>query len=611
MIDPMSEPRSPAPNLLARLEEWWRPRRLSLVGLSFPGKALSSAALAAWLLAALVLIALGLELELPGGSDNVAPRGAEPVLVARIVTGLGYLGLACASAALVAAAPELDGRWGRSALLAVGIVGGGLGGSLVELGGIVSTYNKLIPGRELFVSGAASVVRILGVIAMIAAVAVGVAPRRWIRRWRPIAGVAAAAPFICGLAAYVYLRLAARGQVAAGLGVPHPQGLAAQAMVALVAGAGFAVGALLLWQEVVGARASRDVGLGLHRAALRWRWVVFGLLGLKLAWLALGYLDLLPSALGGDLKSWQATRDDDWLSWMMVSGMGAAVVGLLVRRPTRRRFPEREATVAAASAATGLTLFLLAATLALFIVAALGVAPESGIRRAFGDAGDWFAEGLLESQVTVVYVAGVAGLIVLFLRRWQLAAAFLVLFFVWSLPRAIDITIHGENPPPHAVGRAELASLDTAITVALLIAALTWWGRRRESSDPAALALILGASTALVYTGQLLGSVWASGAFYVGLIFPAAYRFLFEAGSLNQDAPDREGRILAIAGTTAGLLVLATVQLDSGFTGPDATSTGQLGRLLLAPPFAAVLMAISVLARRPADQSTHASAKAD
>lgn len=235
--------------------------------------------------------------------------------------------------------------------------------------------------------------------------------------------------------------------------------------------------------------------------------------------------------------------------------------------------------------------------------------PDSGVRKAVRDAGNWFAEGLLSSQVVVVYAAGVAGVALLSLRRWLLAAVFLLLFFVWSLPRAIDITIHGEAPSPHALGRAELASLDTAISVALLIAALTWLRRPPARSDAAALAVILGASTALVYTGQLLGSIWASGAFYVGLIFPAAYRFLFEAASLNRDGPGRESRILALTGATAGLLVLVTVQLDSGFTGPGATSTGQLGRLLLAPPFAAVLVAISLLARRPAGSSPQSTAK--
>jgi hypothetical protein len=327
---------------------------------------------------------------------------------------------------------------------------------------------------------------------------------------------------------------------------------------------------------------------------LRWRSLVFWLLGAKIAWLTFGYLGVLPGWLGGKLKSWDATRSDDWLSWLIVAGFGATVALLLLRREPTKKRREEEPTAAAAAAAGGLALFLLAGTLAIFIVAILGVAPDSGVRRAVRDAGDWFANGLLTSQVVVVYVAGVVGAFLIVSRRLVTAGVFLALFFIWSLPRTIDITINGENGPPNALGRIELATLDTAITVALLVVAVVWIVRPRNHERAARLAVILGASTVLVYAGQLLDGVWAAGAFYVALIFPAAYRFAFDAQSLNRHAPDREARILVAIGLAAAFLVIATVQIDSGFLSPASLGTGALGRLLLAAPFAAVLVAISL-----------------
>jgi len=285
-----------------------------------------------WALAAIVLVLLAMGVELPGGVDNVATRGRAPNLVSRAVIVLGYVGLCCAGAALVIAAAGTGAWWGRAALIGVGFVGAALGGSLVELGGVVATYNKLIVGRELFATGTATVVRVLGVTAMAASVAVSAAPRAWVRRWRGVAIAAAAMPFACGLLAYLYLRIAAKGEVPAALAIVHPQALAALALVALVAGAGFVVGALLLWQTVVGVRASRDIGLGVGRAALHWRSLVPWLLGVKIAWLALGYLDVLPGWFGGNLKSWDATRSDDWLSWLIAAGFGVTVALLLLRR---------------------------------------------------------------------------------------------------------------------------------------------------------------------------------------------------------------------------------------------------------------------------------------
>ena len=557
---------------------------------------MSIAALVAWGLAGALLVLLALDVPLPGGVDDVAPQGADPILVGRAVTALGYVGLACAGAGMVLAAAQTRAPWARAALVGVGVAGAALAGSLIELSRIVATYNELLIERDLFTAGTAMVVRVLGIIAMVAAVAVAVVPRSWIRRARRTAIAVAAAPFGCGLVVYVYVRVAAKGEAPTAADVAHPQALAAQALVALVAGAGFVVGALLLWQTVVGVRASRDIGFGMARAARRWRSLVLWLLGAKVAWLVSGYLGLLPAWVGGNLDTWDATRSDDWLSWLIVVAAAGAVVVLLLARTSPTGQDEEEPTAAAGAVAAGLTLFLLGGTIALFISAILGIAPDSGLRRAVRDAGEWFAEGLLMSQVVVVYGAGLVGAGLLALRRWRAAAAVLLLFFAWSLPRAIDITIHGENIPAGALGRPELATLDAAVTVALVMVAAAALLRPAASSRLELVGLILAASTSLVYAGQLLGAVWPAGAFYVGLIFPAAYRFAFAARSLNRARPDREARLLIATGVAAALLTIATVQIDSGFLSADTLGMGQLGRALLAAPFAAVLVALSPFA---------------
>ncbi|MEA2233683.1 MAG: hypothetical protein QOD83_3499 [Solirubrobacteraceae bacterium] len=300
---------------------WWKPRRLTLAGLPLPTQIVACAALTAWALAALVLVMLALKVALPGGADNVATRATQPDMVARAVILLGYSGLACACAALVVAAADPQARWGRATLAAIGLLGAGLGGSLVQLSGLVSTYNHLVEGKELFADGAAALVMFLGVVAMSVAVATAFAPRSWLRRSPALAATAGATPFICGLMGYVWLLVAARDQVA---GLPHPYALAAQSLVALVAGAGFVVGSLLVWQAVVGAHASREIGLGLGRVARRWPSLLLFLLSFKVVWLFLGYIDELPPALGGNLDSWPATRHDDWLSWLIVSVLAIA-----------------------------------------------------------------------------------------------------------------------------------------------------------------------------------------------------------------------------------------------------------------------------------------------
>lgn len=613
------------------------PPYLLLGGLPPAARFVAIASVAAWALVAIQVLALGLSVDVPGGSFEVPAVGEVPKALAPAV----YLALAATAAALTLT--SLSPGWKLARLTRVGIAVVGIVFATVPLA-VADTIDdaegagrppelsrdqarralerksgRAIPASELplfnqafrrfqrenerraeearlapaFTPGFLRFCGWAGLVAAVAAAISGGLARR-LRHSRLLAAAAAASPYLLGLAGYVLL-LATSRQSAIPLGM-----LNTQAMIAIVASVGFFVPALLLWQAVAGARVARDLGRGAARTLDRLPYVLAVFLFLKVVWLAFAYSGVLPAALGGDIGALEASADDDLLSWALagLAGMGVAV--WLAKRCTLRA-EEGRLDVAAAVIIGVFVAPLALAAAALLVSNALSpfVAPGSWSLEALFDVGDWFSSRLLAVQVAAVYGAGVAGLLLWRKRGHGAVAAFLLLFSVMALPRAIGITATWGSPEG-APGRYELVTLDTMITVAVVLLLLGPWRRSRLVTD-AGLVVVVVCSTAIAYAGTLVSSFWGDGAFYLALLLPTFYGLTLGARQLNRLDRHRTARVLGFVGAAAGLLAISLVQLTSGLAGPGRLAGGEIGRLLLAPPLAAILVAAacSALRERP------------
>lgn len=568
--------------------------RLRLAGSPPPVAVLVASTLLVWALASAIVVSFALSIELPGGVElvRIEQPGVEGPVVAeipRVIVWTTYPGLALAAAALVVAAHRRRERWSPLVPVFVGLVGAALAAKTVEAADLATIYRELIRGRELLPAATPPSVRVLGWVGIAAAALTAVLPSRLARRWPLPSGLLAAAPFLLSFAAYLVLDVTRDYPPALEGKVFPPEAAALGALVALVAGIGFWLAVLGFWLVVAGARAARDAGAAFRRVAAQWPWLLAALLAAKVAWLGAGYLDVLPDVLGGDADSWEYSREDGLLSWAMALGFATAVA-LWVRRRRPPEVSEREITWTAAGIVLAFSICLLLAATALLIVSVLGVAPGSGAQSAARDSGLWFADRLLGVQIAAVYAAGVVGVALLWSGRARAIGFFLLLFALLGLPRALDITIHWGDATDFP-GRIELATLDAAVTASVAILALALLRRRDPTIHRERLVVVLVASTLVTYAGVLVSSNLDDGAFYFGLVFPAAYLFLFEARALNQPGPERDRRRLEATAVAAVLTVIAVLQISTGYAGPDRPTLAELGRVLLQPALVAMLVA--------------------
>jgi hypothetical protein len=567
---------------------WWRERRLALAPNPPLVRALAVAALLSWVLSAALLLAEALSVDVPGGEEEVPLVGVVP----RLLVLTAYLGLAVGAAAIACASVRPGWRFGWPTRVFIGLLGASIAGKTVEVSGLAAIYADLMIGRQILPSAIPPVVETFGWAGLASAAFVAFVPTRWARRAEPAVVAAAALPFVLAAAAWATLAIADGGGPAE---VVSPATMAIQALVAITAGIGFWLAALLLWQVVAGARAARDAGIAAGRVAERWPWLLLIVVGAKLAWLSLGYLDELPNGLGGASESWARSREDGLPAWgIAVAFAAAGAVWLTIRRP--RPPANVEVTRIGTGIVSGMIVCLLVAATALLGAGVLAFDAGSWSQRAFENVGNWSADRLLATQVATVYVAGIIGLALLIAGRKPAVGGFLLIFAAWSLPRAIDITVHW-GAPSWTTWHAELATLDTAITLAVAVLAVAVLCGRGRQATGAALVMALIGMTALTYSGTLVSSNWAGGAFYLGLLFPAAYLFLLDSKRINEAGDEQPARLLAAVGSASVLVTIAAVQVAIGYAGPDVPNTGDVARLLLAPALVAVLVAIAITDR--------------
>jgi hypothetical protein len=568
--------------------------RLLRVGGLGPGRrGLAIACLITVAAAGALILMTGFAVGVPGGADDVAFAGEVPLLL----TAFSYVGLAVGTATAASAATSWGWR-GRVLLLFVAVCGAVIAAKTVEARSFLTTYRQLIDGRDLLPAWVPSFVGVCGWSGLGAAIVVGVTPTGSVRRLDQLRPILAATPFLLALAAWLAVAVTAEYPAVVAAELPHPRAVIAGSVIALIYGIAFWSSGLLLWQAAMAARAARDLGAKIASSLTRWRFAVVVLLGAKLLWLTLGLAGVLPGMLGGAGQRWEASRSDGLASWLFASFLAMAGGIWLCMRGNR---PIRDSGLNRAVAAVvgGFLLMLLLAAAGLFGIGILGVAPGSRGQDFFRSVAEWAGDQILLSQALTVF-AGFAIGIVLWRRHLAPAgAAFLLLFGIWALPRAVGITINELSPDSVAIPRVETVTLDVAITVAIAaVVLLTSFGLVRPGQE-STLVLVVLAFAFIAHTGWLLESLVGDKAFYLGLVFPVLYQFVFSAEGLNREHEERPRRILQAVGLSAVLMTIVAVQVDLGAVAPEKPSFGALGHLLLAVPLTAVLIATQLRRGRP------------
>jgi hypothetical protein len=436
--------------------------------------------------------------------------------------------------------------------------------------------------------------RLVAWFALGAAATVALLPQRIAEKHPHRTASLAAVPFGATLIVW------ATASGAPSVGLPHdltlsPRDVFAQGVVFAIGATAGAIGILVLWSLVASARQARDMGEGLAAIGRHVPWLFGLLLGAKVVWLIAaqsGVAGWEPPGFGGEgpvgwmlaglLALW-------WGRWLGRRGAGA---------------PDRESTdeVLRWFGIGFAAVFILAVVFGL-VAAALSVLPVT-----------WPVEGLNEwigwlvgPDPPVVYwgiVATVAvGLAALSaLRRrlirpvWWAAA----MAAVWMAPRALELAARIVELDPPLLA-PNLATVDTAMTVVVVWLAIGWWTGRQLEPGPGTLMLVLVVSTLVAHPFRILPSAWRTGGlFYLLVLYPVVYGFVFDAATLNESIrrgrPEKAVRETSVAAT---LLTTTSMLIGMGITGPATESLerlvlGQAGRAYLLVPAAALAVAAFV-----------------
>jgi hypothetical protein len=588
---------------------WLAGRRVHLRGLSRPVQVLAGCCLVTAGVAGGLLVAQGAGLSPPGGRD---PNPLDESLPA-LVPATAYAGLAVIAASVALAAQQPGWRWPRLTLALVGLSGATLAAYMVAIALLTMRSDGNADLRAASTSIWAGLVA--GMLGMAVGGLLAVAARPLLRGRPMVLCLLAALPFGLALLTWVLAagqRVAVPPDTLAQLGLPSgvsTRALFAVPAVRLSAALGLSIGLLLLWQVVGGSRAARDAGLLASALAGNPARLLVVLLATKLLWLGLAYAGLLPAVLGGRAEDWADSRQDGWLSWAIAAGLVGTAVWWLATRDRREPLSEAGFTAAVWVVVAGFQLFPLLASLVLaaepWVILLSTLTPVDGVaevRTALENVlGGLF---ILSVPLTVV---GAAIAVPILLRRKRTgrnaarrlsAAMFLAAFAAWNLPRIVVgsgqmLGVWRQTTP--LPGSVEPASVDTLLTIGIAALLILWWRGRQRGAGPAALMLVLLASTLIAHATTLWPPEWHQGALYfIGLVLPLAYALLFDAAALNEDARSRPARVLAAVGVTAILLVLASVQVGVGLLGPDRATEAELGVRLLLVPFVAILVATTI-----------------
>jgi hypothetical protein len=595
----MPQVRRPAAAALTRVGSSFRTRRLSLAGLSPASAAFARLALAAVVVAgaAIVLKASGIQVAIPS-------YDLQPTTI--LFTG----GLGVASAVIAAGASQARRRGLGIGLVAlVSLAGATLGTLLVNTAQSQLSLSTLAGNP----TDQADLVRSAGIAAAAgwdgAIVAVGAVVAAAWRRPPTVVGVLTAGPYVLAIAAYVVADPVYHPGATLGTTIDPVSGriLVSNAIDSFlpVLQQGPLV-ALLMWQALEYGRWSIEIGDRVRRVRLDPVRLLAAALVVKLGWLALGYAGRLPGA-----RVWEASRGDGPFAWILALGFAALAGSWLATR--RRATASAHGTDVAAGIVVVAFIFssiattiLLEATFVTTLVVPSALGPGSPLL----DLIHWLTNqfGLL-SLLSIPFAALLA-LALRAARRAPQIALFLSIFAIWAgvrgLPLIPQLLDPGAPAGPNPTS-IELVTLDAAMTVVIAVLFVLWLARRQRASPPGDLLVVLVASTFVAYAGAVAGDtvgVALGGvSVYLAALFPFAFRYLWNAGSLNAPSPDRAARLLIVIGLGALTLVVAASHLlaDVAASGPGVDELAQA--VLLVPAVATLIVATLGSSHRAAEPS--------
>lgn len=563
-------------------------RRLKLAGLDPLAKALAAAGLGVLISAAAVAVLYGLGWTIPGGTDEVSLYSGTISEVPRAATVLAYLALGVGAAIAVAAAAGLPGPWEWAVRMAVGLVGAAIAGLELQAARVLDAF-------PLGVGTVGTLAHVFGWIAVVGAATVAFTPPPYARRLQPLMIGAGGSPALLAGSLYVIWPNVAGPPGTFGV---SSHGILAIGILSIIGPLGIVVSIYVLWQAIVGIEASRSGAMRLARTIegrpLFW---LGGILAVKLAWLGCGYAGILPPALGGDSSSWADSRHDGILSWLLAIIFAGATCLAFARLPLQR-IDERGSRPVMAGLAAIFSAFFVLGGILLLLYGALGIfASEGGLKSVLIEVIVWLNEGLLWSTVVGVFAASALALGLAMFRRSWVGLPFLLVVAIWALPRALQATPSLDDEPFRHLA-VSVTTFDAVLSVGIAMLFIAWQRNWQRSLPPVELALIVGVSTLVAATPTLLSGVDDKAYFYVALLFPAAYLFLFDARSLNRPDPARRRRVLAATGGASVLLALVSLQIILGTAGPGHSSQAQIVQAVMAVPIAGVLTAAALATLR-------------
>jgi hypothetical protein len=599
-----------------------REGHLSLAGIAGLERTLALGSLVVVAVASVLIIALAFRLPVPGAVIDVpGDQMAEltPVSIPLVVLVFVCVGLAIGAATLaVAVAASSDrARWLLAASVPLFLLGlGGLTLSTSRTVGILSENPSLVGAHQ-----------ILGIWSVIAAGLVVALLVRWSRH-RTILAAVAASPLVAmavlqivGSLAPLSLRPIDNAAFPANPVHLSEASMMSGAVMFLVGTAVSLLAVWAFWQTATWAQATaRGSALELAPRADRLWWLLAIPLGAKLAWLAAGTASLLPPVFGGASDAWVRLHSDDLASVAYAAVLVAAGAWWLAHRETRLedRWVERYAIYAIV--AYGL-LSILSDGLAMIQPALAVISP-----RITGDTipdgvtlgaclGDWLPRGaeifascmrfVADDWSTVwgllVLVGALVVGVVLWRRRGRrdAAAAFLVVLGLWTVPRAYGavrtLSPAGLDTTGWPVFNApQPETLDAVVTIFVAMLAVSWWTGRQRRVGPGALLIILVVSTLVVHGNTLLPTsptIWLLG---LVVVFPVAWELLFDSEDLNAATTGRSTLVLSTVGVRAVALALLVGLVAVDLVALAEDGNRQVGFVLFAPPFVAILLATTI-----------------
>jgi hypothetical protein len=560
----------------------------------------------------------------PFSSEFVLSTDPQPPLP-RLGIVACFLGLAC-GCATSAWATRHSGRLRARLLL---LLSGGVGAAVAAQ--TVIDARQLEGRRSLalfFPHAHAHILIPLGWAGLACAGLMILAPRSVVLRNGRLACTLAAAPPLLALLAYllstrVQLTHAPIGRAAVILHPTFPRtagGVMLDSGIGVALSLGTAISVLFLWQLIEAAHVARDTATVAASYAARLPALLGAAIALKVVWITLGYLDVLPHALGGG-SAWHASRHDGVVAWTLAL-LWAAAAGVWLRRPRLHSVSVKQLERGVIVVVVSLSAFVTAAAALLLAHPVLRVLPGHPLAARDLSLENWLGDHIQWSFVSTPAAALIIGPLLATHRRLRTLGVFLALFGAWSAVRALEIghallqqrglaaplvrALDGNVMPTSTVGTVDFVTLDSAITAMLVVLLVLAWQRRAEISR-AGIAFVLVASTLAAYSGFLANifqSHWTA-LFYVGLVFPVAYMFLADAQEVNE-SPQRPLLLLTLVMLSLLLLTAALALILEGELTSNSTTTGALGRVLFGPPLIALLIAATLTPVKRPERSASA-----